>query len=89
MKIKQLEKELTERINNLHIKVRQCKKDCPVVYDMFNSSGMVFYRLFKMHDSFENVEYIINALHHAFMDDGEFYVVKELDKPVTEMRKRL
>jgi len=89
MKIKQLEKELAERVKNLDNMLEKCKKDCPVVYDLFNSSGMVFYRMFKMHDSFENVEHIVYALHHAFVDDGEFYVVKEMDKPVTEMRKRL
>jgi len=89
MKIKQLEKELAERVKNLDNMLEKCKKDCPVVYDIFNSSGMVFYRLFKMHDSFENVEHIVYALHHAFVDDGEFYVVKELNEPATRSRNNL
>lgn len=93
-----MEKNIEKLLNN-HKKVADdflamveyLKKypECSSILKLLTCDKMVVYKLLRTcSDNLESMFGLFSSLQHAFLDDGEFHVVREIDTSVTNHRER-
>ncbi|QKN84833.1 hypothetical protein KNV05_gp122 [Vibrio phage River4] len=80
----------TKSINDLEIVLARCEKENPVIIKLLNLPSQVLYNLTKTYkNNLNSVWGLVHSLRHAFVDDGDWSIVRKVNKDILEMRARL
>ncbi|BBL19188.1 hypothetical protein KIT04_019 [Vibrio phage KIT04] len=80
----------TKSINDLEVVLERCEKENPVIIKLLNLPSQVLYNLTKTYkNDLNSVWGLVHSLRHAFVDDGDWSIVRKVNKDILEMRARL
>lgn len=79
-----------ERLDNLEMLLVRYETEHPVIAKLLNLPKQALYELTRCHKyDLNSVEGLIHSLRHAFVDDGDWSIVRRLDTDMEEFYVRM